>query len=197
MNCGEPMLQTKPTPVSVTDDLVDVVVEHLARYRLTVFAALEQLPCFSACRPRQIKDVLRACQRQSLIGSAPLHHGAKYWYLAAHGARRCGLPEERIGPLSEPAKLRALAMLRFCCLSDSPRHRLTTDDLVRSFPDLVRPGLPDGYYFDPQGARPSRSGSRRRQPPGPLGPRYPITPRGHRRPRESARVPATDPGRPF
>jgi hypothetical protein len=87
MSCGEPMPQAKPTPESVPDEFVDAVVNHLARYRLTVFSALEQLPSFLACRPRQIKDVLRACQRKLLIGSAPLHHGAKYWYLEVHGAQ--------------------------------------------------------------------------------------------------------------
>ena len=120
--------------------------------RLTVFAALERLPEFSAAGPRQIKNVLRDCQRQTLVGSAPLHHGAKYWYLDTAGAKHCGLAEERSGFLSEPAKLRALAMLRFCCLSDRPRHRLTAEDLARSFPSLQRPGLPNGYYFDPAGS---------------------------------------------
>jgi len=142
----------KSMPESIPNEFVDAVVHHLARYRLTVFPAVQQLPAFATSRPSQVKDTLRECQRQSLIGSAPLHHGAKYWYLDVLGAQRCGLPEERIGPLSEPAKLRALAMLRFCCLSGAPRHRLTADDFAQSFPDLARPGLPDGYYFDPQGS---------------------------------------------
>ncbi len=136
----------------VPAELTEAVLNHVARYRLTVFAAIERLPVFSAMGPRQIKDVLRDCQRQSLVGSAPLYHGAKYWYLDAVGAERCGLAEQRIGPLSEPAKLRALALLRFCCLSDKPRHRLTPDDLARHFPSLYRPGLPSGYYFDPAGS---------------------------------------------
>ena len=140
--------QTELAPAQATE----AVLNHLARYRLTVFAALERLPVFSAAGPRQIKNVLRDCQRQSLVGSAPLHHGAKYWYVDTAGAERCGLSELRIGPLSEPAKLRALALLRFCCLSDKPRHRLTPDDLSRHFPSLYRPGLPSGYYFDPAGS---------------------------------------------
>ena len=138
-------------PVTISDDLVDALVSHLARYRLTVFAALERLPVFSTFGPRQIKQVLRDCQRQSLIGCATLYQGTRYWYLDVLGALRCGLPEERIGPLSEPAKLRALAILRFCCLSDQPRHRLIADELAQNFPALARPGLPDGYYFDPAG----------------------------------------------
>ena len=137
---------------TVPDELIDAVLDHIARYRLTVFPALQQLPVFAACGPRRIKNVLRECQRQSLIGSAPLHHGARYWYLDVLGAQACELPEERVGPLSEPAKIRALAMLRFCCLSDRPRRRLTPEELAAAFPVIAPAGLPSGYYFDPGGA---------------------------------------------
>ena len=152
MNFGDFMLHNLPTNDSVSKEFVDAVLDHLARYRLSVFAAVERLPVFSPCNPRQIKDVLRDCQRQSLIDAAPLHHSARYWYLNSLGAQACGLDDERVGPLSEPAKIRALAMLRFCCLSDRPRRRLTSQELVRSFPGLERPGLPSGYYFDPAGS---------------------------------------------
>ena len=63
--------QTELGPAELTEALLN----HLARYRLTVFAALERLPEFSAAGLREIKNILRDCQRQSLVGSAPLHHG--------------------------------------------------------------------------------------------------------------------------
>ena len=137
---------------STAVELVKALLDHLARYRLTVFPALEQLPVFSKSGPALIKSVLRQCQRRSLISSAPLHQGARYWYLDAMGAQYCSGAEQQTGPLSEPAKLRAYAMLRFCYLTDRPRHRLVGDELARLSPDLVRPGLPQGYYFDPQGS---------------------------------------------
>ena len=137
-------------PLEPNTEHIDALVQHVARYRLTVFAAIERLPVFSALGSREIKSALQHCRRQSLIGAAPLHHGARYWFLDAGGAERCGLEPNHSGPLSELAKLRALAILRFCILSDRPRHRLTADDLSRSFPTLYRPGLPEGYYVDPQ-----------------------------------------------
>ena len=146
------MPRTLPKEQKASDELVDALLDHIARYRLTVFAALERLPAFSPCGPRQIREVLRECQRQSLIGSAPLHHAARYWYLDTLGAQACDQAEDRVGPLSEPAKIRALAMLRFCCLSDRPRHLLNAEDIARGFPALHRPGLPNGYYFDPAGS---------------------------------------------
>lgn len=152
MNCGDTMphalLETEPAHAQ----LARAVLSHIARYRLSIFAAIERLPEFAPHGLRHVKGTLRDCRRLGLLGSAPLHRGATYWYVDARGAEQCGLPEERIGPLSEPAKLRALAILRFCCLSDRPRQRLTSEELTRTFKCLARPGLPSGYYFDPAGA---------------------------------------------
>jgi hypothetical protein len=149
MNCGDTMLPEILDDAMLVNETVNTVLEHIARYRLTIFPVLQRLPIFAACKPKQVKQVLRECQRRSLISVATLHHTVRYWYLDALGAQRFGDDEERIGPLSEPAKIRALAMIRFCCLAESPRHRLQDSELAQGFPDLYRPGLPNGYYFDP------------------------------------------------
>lgn len=83
--------------------------------------------------------------------SATLHLVSRYRFLTTAGATRCGLDESRSGPLSEKAKLRACALLLFCCLADKPRHRLTTNELSQQFSVLHRPGIPGTYYFDPNG----------------------------------------------
>lgn len=144
-----PTLAQHETPISA--EAIDVLLQHLARYRLTVSAAVAKLPQFNDCSPQSVKQLLRACRQRSLLNSAPLHSRQRYWHMTELGAERCGLPTDRIGPLSETAKIRAYALLHFCCLSDKPRHRLTAADMARNFPDLHRPGLPTGYYFDPAG----------------------------------------------
>lgn len=133
------------------DDWTTPVLEHVARYRLTVPAAVGRLHGLKSIAPRQIHRLLRQLQQRSLLASAPLHHGQTYWHLTAEGARRCGLEDHRTDPLSEPAKIRAYAILHDCCLSDRPRHRLTRSELERHFPSLYEPGLPSGYVFDPEG----------------------------------------------
>lgn len=133
------------------DALTTPVLEHIARYRLTVPAALARLPGLKPITSRQTRHVLRQLQRLSFLASAPLHHGQTYWHLTAEGARRCGLKEDRTGPLSEPAKIRAYAILYDCCLSNRPRYRLTRAELERHFPSLFEPGLPSSYVFDPEG----------------------------------------------
>jgi hypothetical protein len=142
--------ESKPAPHDVPKDAIPTVVNHIRRYRLSVFNAIERLPVFTKCGARQVKQVLAECRRQSVIDSSPLHQGAKYWYLNTNGVAQSATTNHQTGPLSEPAKLHALAILRFCCLSERPRHRLTANELRDRFPDIDRPGLPDGYYFDPQ-----------------------------------------------
>ncbi len=132
---------TAPSPAT------DILLDHLARYRLTIFPALRRLPAFANWRPGQMKDLLREARKQGLIDSAPLHQRARYWYLETAGARRLSLSESQSGPMSEPAKFRAYAMLRFCCLSETLRHRLMSSELKRHLPTAFRLGMPSGYYF--------------------------------------------------
>lgn len=130
---------------------IAAILDHIARYRLSTFAALSRLPQFDDESPRHLRRLLRDCRDAGLVTSATLHSGSRYWFLTTAGATRCGLDESRSGPLSEKAKLRAYALLLFCCLADKPRHRLTTNELSQQFSVLHRPGMPGTYYYDPTG----------------------------------------------
>jgi hypothetical protein len=117
MNCGDIMSADRFYATVETDDdreAVDAVLGQIARYRLSTFAAMAQLPEFSDQSPRYLRRLLRDCRAAGLLSSAALHSGMRYWFLTAAGAARCGLDESRSGPLSEPAKVRAYAMLLFC-----------------------------------------------------------------------------------
>jgi len=137
-------------PAPTTEVAIDAVLKQIARYRLTVFAALRTEPVWSDAGVRAIKHTLREVQRRGWIASAPLHYQARYWSLTTVGANHIGVTAERSGPLSEAAKVRAYAVLVFCRLLDRPRVRLTADEIGKYFPDVERVGLPTGYYFDPR-----------------------------------------------
>ncbi len=139
-------------PQSILPPEADAILHHLGHHRLSVIDALKQLPVFVSWRTRRIKALLRTCERRALISMSWLHQGVRCWCLAPAGAAHCGLPTERSGKLSEAAKLRAFAMLHFCCLGSEPRRRLSTAELIRAFPHLPAVGLPNGYYFDPTGS---------------------------------------------
>jgi hypothetical protein len=133
------------------DASLDTILDHLARYRLTDFSTLQRLPEFQHLKPGHLHRLLREGRRQQLMDSAPLYQGTRYWYLQAAGAAERAMPAQRSGPLSEGAKLRAYAMLQFCCWSRRPRYLLTAEELKQHLPMAYRPGLPSGYYFDPSG----------------------------------------------
>lgn len=121
----------------------------IARYRLVTFETVARSQGCANLKPRRLRQLLRSCRDAKLLSSALLHSGRRYWFLTEMGAHHCGLDTARSGPLSEMAKLRAYALLLFCCHSDRPRHRLTTEELSQRFPALHRPGMPSTYYFDP------------------------------------------------
>ena len=134
------------TQVDVLQAARRAILEHIARYRLTTFAAVRKLPAIAHWSVGEIRQVLRESRQQGLIGTASLHAASRYWHLQPPGATICGLPADRSGPLSEPSKFRAYALLRFCCLSGEIRHRLLHGELAMHFQELDRPGLPSGYY---------------------------------------------------
>lgn len=127
-----------------------VLLRHLARYRLTEFSVLKRLPEFRRLSPAALHQQLRQARQAGVLESAPLHQSARYWYLTPDGAAQAELPPECSGPLSESAKLRAYAVLRFCFGSRSQRHRLDPEELKQQFPLLARGGLPNRYYYDPR-----------------------------------------------
>lgn len=152
MNCGDAMCAKKKKITDERDDdqdAIEAILGHITRYRLSTFAVMSRLPHFAGESPRHLRRLLRDCREAGLVTSAALHSGSRYWLLTPAGATRCGLDESRSGPLSETAKLRAYALLLFCCLSDKPRHRLTANELSQQFSVLHRPGLPGTYYYDP------------------------------------------------
>lgn len=144
------MIEDTPADAaSVESD--ECLLQHVARYSLTVTTVLRSIPGFQSLPRRDLERGLRRLQHRLLLASAPLHFGQTYWHLTAEGARLCGLKDNRGGPLAEAAKIRAYAILHHCCLSDRPRYRLTRAELQRHFPQLCEPGLPSRYVFDPNG----------------------------------------------
>ena len=154
-NYGDLMTVVKIQNSDAIDDddrpATEALLRQIARYRLLTFAIMAQMPEFNGWSPRHLRRLLRDCCVAGLLSSATLHSGMRYWFLTPDGAARCGLEKSRSGALSEPAKLRAYAMLIFCCGANRPRYRLAANELKERLPSLHRNGMPGTYYFDPAG----------------------------------------------
>ncbi len=133
-------------------ELMQSLLEHIGRYRLTVLDGLEQLPLFGGMQAKQIRRLLWQMEHRKLVASASLYRGSTYWYLLPKGAAQLHLDTSRFGILSEQAKFRAFALLTFCCRNDKPRVRLTPQELTVYLPDCQRMGLPSTYYYDASGS---------------------------------------------
>ena len=136
------------------------VREHVARYRMTVLAAVQQMPEFKSFGRKRTAAFLHQLCRSRTLGHAPLYRNRGYFFLAARGSGsnadelQRGSTGDRYGPLSESAKIKNYAMLAFCCLGTRRRQRLSPADFNRCFPDLSRPGLPMNYYVDTSQSKP-------------------------------------------
>ena len=143
-------------PQSIVSASHQALIDHVARYRITVREAVEHAfaKSFGATRRMFTQAV-----RDGHLDVAPLYRNRRYCHLTQLGANSVDTSASsddrpKHGPLSEPAKVRAYAMLVFCCLHDVPRERLTADDFQTHFPDLYRPGMSANYYIDTTGNRP-------------------------------------------
>lgn len=117
------------------------LLEHIARYRMTTLPVLSQLPAFRHRPESSVKRLLRGLVHEGRLRRASLFHNRDYYcaYRASNSLT---------GLLSESEKLRAYAMLLYCCQKGSQRERLTRTELQTHFAMLDEPGLPLNYYVD-------------------------------------------------
>jgi hypothetical protein len=128
------------------------IVRHIGRYGMATFSTARQLLEFDGCGLRTVKRALKECQRRNWIGSAWLDQTRKYWFLQKKGATSALLNVPKTGPLSEPAKIRAAALLFFCMNEERPRHLLKPLELQGLLNGEQSSGLPTGFYLDPSGS---------------------------------------------
>lgn len=127
-------------------DIAAVIIDHVSRYRMTVFEALRRQPQLGSLPRKELKRELNRLCRERLLGREPLYRHRSYYYLAAaDGADRPA------GPLAETAKVRSYAMLAFCCLGRVKRVKLSADELERLYPGVLSQGRPLNYYLTTTG----------------------------------------------
>lgn len=120
------------------------LLDHIARYRITTLQVISELPAFRHKPQSSIKRTLQKLLRAGQLQRVPLFHNRN-----AYCPPRTRHSES--GQLSESWKLRAYAMLLFCCQGTTSRERLTREELRKHFPTLYDPGRPMNYYIDHSG----------------------------------------------
>ncbi len=126
-----------------------VILDHVGRYRMSTKKIMGGLPELRT-RRRELRQVLAQMCDSGELGTEALFRNQNYYFLAQERAESDG----RVGPLSELAKIRSYAMLAFCCQSESPRERLTPEEMYKNFPELFCSGMAQSYYLDRSVAQP-------------------------------------------
>ena len=131
------------------------ILEHVARYRMTVPQALSELTFFEDSGPHAVKNVLkRLCRSGGYLSSAPLYRNRSYYHLTKRAVRVLGEHDSLAKPLPDEPKTRAYAVLSFCCLQGRGFERLTKDEFEQHFPELYQNQQRREYYIDTAGDRP-------------------------------------------
>jgi hypothetical protein len=123
-----------------------MLLRHVARYRLTTAEVVRTVAGLRLKTNVQALEYLQSLVQQGWLGEAPFDRRGPYFFLTEQAAKRLNLPNDRFGPLSESAKLRAYAMLAFCRLMNVHRERLSLDDLRRLVPSLDTAGMTATFY---------------------------------------------------
>lgn len=142
------------TAVKELDPLDFDVLDHVARYKMGVPESVARLPSLEGWTPGRVKSTLKRLRGEGYLKGSPLYGDRSYDYLTREGAMALDLPldgrdADRLGqPLAEVPKVRAYAVLAYCCLAERPRQRLTPDEFKRLFAGHDSTGLPLSYYAD-------------------------------------------------
>jgi hypothetical protein len=139
-------------PEPLDPERVRRVLLHVARYRLTTPEALSTVEALRLKTKANAHALLQRLVIDGLLGEAPFDRHGGYFFLTDVGGRdvfgRRNPVGRRSGPLSEPAKVRAFAMLAFCRLMATNRELLSPDDLRRAVPDIETGGMASSFYVE-------------------------------------------------
>lgn len=112
-----------------------LVLDHVARYRLTTITTLRRTPLAGLSRSGISKVIVRLCDRQ-FLRSFPLSHPSRYFVLGAEGIRALGLSGHRSRPLGPQALPMEFAALAYATLGKRLRLRLFPSEVQTRCPWL-------------------------------------------------------------
>lgn len=126
------------------------ILQHVARYRLTVDEAVHRLFYPNVTRDAARKSLERLSAK-GLLQSDRVRNRS-FYYLTPKACSLLGLPATRADSLGAQTLVDNFAMLAFCCLGQVLRERLTMPEFRQAFSEFAEaPGISLGhqhYYYD-------------------------------------------------
>lgn len=131
------------------NELQSRFLEHVRRYRIGVIPIASGM--LKAAKP-DVRTVAVELMKSGRLASESLYHTRRYLYECPAETSRRGT-----GPVSERAKINALATLLFCSAESDRRELLTAGEFQKHFSDLYRPSGAGRYVLDQSSGQPRLS----------------------------------------
>ena len=124
------------------------ILKHVALYRLSIRAVIEHL-FFDG---KSSDDVIaRLVNEEKCLQVAKLPNRISYYYLSVTAARKRGVKESRAQGGQARSLRRSLAVLWFCCMTPTNRHRIERNTLTKLFGRHNGLGIP--HCWEPIGEK--------------------------------------------
>jgi len=133
INCGENVTDHSPIRTSNLTARGRVILEHVARHRITTPQVLRRVLFAQLSVNAVIKVASRLC-RGGFLQRVSLLHRHCYYALTPSAARALGVSHKRTGPLGVQALPAEYAALHFACFTVPQRVRLTSAELKIAYP---------------------------------------------------------------
>lgn len=125
-----------------------LIVEHVARYRMTI-REIVHAHFMPETDINAVTKVLARLTGARLLARHTLHDSRGYWTLGLLGARQRGLHEKRAYAVGYNAVIEHYGILAFCCAGNTRRELLTREEFEERFPGHSHPSIQrPAYYID-------------------------------------------------
>lgn len=145
--------------VKKLDEIDELVLGHIARYRLTDPEILGHTDLFAESGSGDAAAVLKRLEGEGWLCSGeliPETPGNIIYCLSTMGAERLGQNADLARPLKREARLEWYAIAKFCCCGNEYRQLFTKEEFKTQFQDLWHAGQPVRYYLEPDGSGSAR-----------------------------------------
>jgi hypothetical protein len=132
------------------------VLEHVARYHLTIPEVLHRLFWEDDDGRSAVTKVTSRLSDHGYLNRHPFVGARSYFTLGPNGTRAFGIPKKRSEALGPQALCQAYGVLAFCCLKDEQRKRLLVREIQEINSAYLHRGVESGpYYIDVEEGRPA------------------------------------------
>lgn len=121
------------------------ILDHVARYRVTVSEVLHAL-FFPSQFPNAVTKVTSRLCQQDYLRRFPLYHPRTYFTLGPKGAQSLGQSANRTLPLGPQSLPTDFATLSYATLGGTERYRLTVHELMTRWPSFTDKQIVDAPH---------------------------------------------------